>query len=336
MRFSLVCSLFSIACAGNLSSTWCLRQVTKLRVPPEPLSKASICKAGKSASITALRMNVSPTFVLALFDHGWSSSVDFLAGGGRLNGHEEMTLAVNLLFRKRPGCRVIDVGMNAGFYTWQAASLGCEVDAFDILPRAHMLANLTRVLNEAAVAARVRPHWLAIENASRTVGIGGDIRSDAQAGTFTGGTYITSSAGAPGGVRVPSVRLDDFFGSSMARRHQYSLLKVDVEGFELDVLFSAERLIRMNAISNVIVEIGGKARWTRAGRSSADARRLLDLFDESGFQCRALRMWHSPTKDIITPGHAKFDTALASWPVGLPMSRAMVQQWCGAAVCRRS
>ena len=114
---------------------------------------------------------------------------------------------------------------------------------------------------------------------------------------------------------MPSVRLDDFFGSSMARRHQYSLLKVDVEGFELDVLFSAERLIRMNAISNVIVETGGKARWSRAGRSSADARRLLDLFDESGFQCRALRMWHSPTKDFMTPGHAKFDTALASWPV---------------------
>ena len=60
-------------------------------------------------------------------------------------------------------------------------------------------------------------------------------------------------------------------------------LKVDVEGFELDVLFSAERLIRMNAISNVIVEIGNAgaarvaARWSRAGRSSADARALLDL-----------------------------------------------------------
>ena len=107
----------------------------------------------------------------------------------------------------------------------------------------------------------------------------------------------------------------------MARRHQYSLLKVDVEGFELDVLFSAERLIRMNAISNVIVEIGNAgaarvaARWSRAGRSSADARALLDLFDESGFQCRALRMWHSTLKDFITPGHAKFDTTLASWPV---------------------
>ena len=102
-------------------------------------------------------MNVSPTFVLALFDKGWASSGDFIAADGRLSGHEEITLAVNHLIARRQRCRVIDVGMNAGFYTWQAASLGCDVDAFDILPRAHFLANLTRVLNDAAVTRERGP-----------------------------------------------------------------------------------------------------------------------------------------------------------------------------------
>ena len=93
------------------------------------------------------------------------------------------------------------------------------------------------------------------------------------------------------------------------------MCNVAVKGFELDVLYSAERLIRTNAVSNVIVEIGGRGRWGFAGRSSADAIRLLELFRESGFECRALRMWQAPCTRVITPGHANFDAALASWPV---------------------
>ena len=224
---SLLPWLLGIPCAAiPLSSEWCMRQAMKLTVPPQPLSQKLICRSGQSTGLSAVRMNVSPTFVLALFDKGWGSSVDFIAADGRLSGHEEISLAVNHLLTGRQRCRVIDVGMNAGFYTWQTASLGCDVDAFDILPRAHLLANLTRVLNDAAVGARVRAHWLAIENASRTVGIAGDVPSGSQKGTFTGSTRITSASDEKGGTRVQSVRLDDFIGSSNARQHQYSLLKV--------------------------------------------------------------------------------------------------------------
>ena len=48
---------------------------------------------------------------------------------------------------------------------------------------------------------------------------------------------------------------------------------------------------------------------------------MFKLFHESGFECRALRMWHAPSTKMMTPGHASFDAALAKWPVRSVQSR---------------
>ena len=70
-----------------------MRQAMKLTVPPQPLSQKLICRSGQSTGLSAVRMNVSPTFVLALFHKGRASSGDFIAADGRLSGHEEISLA---------------------------------------------------------------------------------------------------------------------------------------------------------------------------------------------------------------------------------------------------
>ena len=66
-----------------------MRQALKLTVPPQsltPLSQKLICRSGQSTGLSAVRMNVSPTFVLALFHKGRASSGDFIYGVTYLKG----------------------------------------------------------------------------------------------------------------------------------------------------------------------------------------------------------------------------------------------------------
>ncbi len=124
------------------------------------------------------------------------------------------------------------------------------------------------------------------------------------------------------GSFLNTVRLDDF--PAVGGAGHVDLLKVDVEGGELDVLFSAESLIRQRRVANVVVEMGREGNWLHARRSRASALQLLHLFHDSGYECRALRMMSQPSTNFVLPcaeqtrlrleGECQFDATFASWP----------------------
>ena len=167
-----------------------------------PLSTAkSICDG-----VDAFRSGTRPSFAMATFnDSVWCSADDFVRNAGRMPDHNEITHLFDALLRHRENCVVVDVGCNVGWFTLQAASLGCSVTAFELQPRLHGLLNVSMRLNPG-FGERVRSHQLAIENRTRSVSVFGSSHR------YMGSAYIGSSVAKHTSGRaiiVQSARLDD-------------------------------------------------------------------------------------------------------------------------------
>jgi FkbM family methyltransferase len=131
---------------------------------------------------------------------------------------------------------VIEVGANIGSHTVmlarQAAAFGAEVIAFE--PQPVVFQNLCANLALNAIG-NVRAWPQACGAKTETVFFE---RPDyTQQGNFGGVSMQT--AAAPNRVAVPCVRLDDVLGDETV-----SLIKLDVEGFELSALQGAEQTLR--------------------------------------------------------------------------------------------
>lgn len=92
--------------------------------------------------------------------------------------------------------------------------------------------------------------------------------------------------------------------------------QVDVEGFEIDALFSAEQTLRRHGPRHIIAEVGREWFWKRAGRTPEDARRLLEMVHENGYEVRSLRMLSQPSTKFITPGSRDYHIGYNRWPRG--------------------
>ncbi len=131
----------------------------------------------------------------------------------------------------------------SGEFGLYAAACGCQVFIFEVQPDMVDLIRTSIALNNFSTS---RVHII-----QRAVN---DLPSNSQL-TFSlqdGGTTVSN-----GTLRVSTIRLDDIewpFKSSIL------MLKVDVEGFELNVLRSAEKLFREKRIHHLIFEY--TAWWT--------------------------------------------------------------------------
>lgn len=188
---------------------------------------------------------------------GGSSLAAFLP----LHEYEEMRF---LLLALRPGDLLVDVGANVGLHTLLAASCGADVVALEPLPAARAMLERNVERNGAAGLVTV----LAAGAASAR----GEL-------TFTDGpsclNHVVRAGEAPGvPVRtVPVVPLDEVVPSG----RPVVMLKIDVEGFEAEVLRGAARLLADPALRAVIVETQGyDARYGRAGE-------VLPLLTDAGF-----------------------------------------------------
>ena len=134
---------------------------------------------------------------------------------GRLDA--ELRVATGLL---RPGSTAIDVGANFGIYTYAFVRAGARVEAFEPLPQCR------RIL-AAYASPRVRVHNVALSDSPGRLPLHipvYDGRPEPGHATFrhVAATHQT--------VDVPVRTLDEF------QFQNVSLIKVDVEGHELDVL----------------------------------------------------------------------------------------------------
>ena len=125
-----------------------------------------------------------------------------------------------------------------GEFGLYAAACGCEVFIFEVQPK---MANLIRTSIALNNFSSTRVHLM--ENAVSNLPSNSEL-------TFAlegGGTKTVDN----GTLRVSTIRLDDIQWPS---KSTILVLKIDVEGFELNVLRSAEKLFRENRIHHLIFE----------------------------------------------------------------------------------
>lgn len=131
----------------------------------------------------------------------------------------------------RPGDRVADIGASYGVYTYALARRGALVEAFEPQPEC---VEILRAYAAAVPAVRVHPVGLgATAGAARLISLGADRGPEARLRAAPpDGLAGTGGAGA-----VSVAALDDIAAGP------WSLLKIDVEGGEGDVLRGARRTI---------------------------------------------------------------------------------------------
>ena len=131
----------------------------------------------------------------------------------------------------------------SGEFGLYAAACGCRVHFFEVQPDMAALIRTSIVLNNFS-SSRVQ----LLENAIS------DLPSNSLL-TFTASGGSTSAGN--GSLRVSTIRLDDV---SWPPGSKILLLKIDVEGFELNALRSAEKLFREKRVHHLIFEY--TAWWT--------------------------------------------------------------------------
>ena len=166
----------------------------------------------------------------------------------------------------RPGMTAVDVGAHIGYFTTLFSELvgpSGSVWAFEPHPRNHaVLVENARAANVECVAAAVSDRDAA------------DV--PLYPGHDSGGHTLTRRPAPVGGrqpLPVRTCRLDTFW--EQRARPPVDLVKVDVEGFEPEVLAGADELLRANGGVRLIVEYHPRALRAR-GMDPGELLRRLD------------------------------------------------------------
>jgi FkbM family methyltransferase len=168
--------------------------------------------------------------------------------GARLPDHGELRFLQSVL---RPGDRFFDVGANIGVYSLVAAERGAQVMAFEPQPEVADL--LERNVAGNGVGDLVEVHRVAVGATSGTVRftagiglVGHCIPDDDALASSRQGFYTGRSSEL---ISVPMTTIDAVAGSG-----RVTALKIDVEGFEFDVLLGARELLVRRRVGYVQFE----------------------------------------------------------------------------------
>lgn len=171
-----------------------------------------------------------------------------------------------------PGDAVVDVGASFGYYTTLAATLvgkAGKVFAFEPSPIA------SAVIEEALKEA----HNVVLTKAA--VGKAkGSVSLFLPTTRHLHSPSILKSDPSFVPIEVPVIALNQF--EPLQNVAKIKLIKMDVEGYEPDVLDGMESLIKANRVENVICEFNSW--WLK--RNSTTSRQLLDRFRGFGYQIR--------------------------------------------------
>lgn len=237
---------------------FCLLSLLPVQAAPAVNSLAP----GQDASLMLL--NVSYIKDLTPFYVG-SVHHDWCAGAER----EQVMIMADILSAKKNDCFVVDIGMNDGFYTQLAASYGCQVYAFELQTRCIDISFRAAKKNQFNKYITVfhRP-VAAHHNQVVEINFPKDAFCD---GGFTmdrDSTQKNSHSKAPlevkkkfhtmslEGLLLPTTNID--------------FLKLDVEGFEPEVLLGSESFFKSRRIGAAAVEISNNlpSQWERSHNST--------------------------------------------------------------------
>lgn len=180
-----------------------------------------------------------------------------------------------------PHSRVVDVGANIGVYAlpWAAAGTGVTVHCFE--PNPAVRARLARNVALNRLGARVRLHAEALSDHAGTAKLyGSDDMSSLNEGVHT------DRQAAP--TEVSLARLDDVLGGEGP---PVSLVKVDVQGHELEVLRGAQALVSRHRPALILEHEDDLYRSAaEAAQRKSDLAGLLSRF---GYETLYVSRWGS-------------------------------------------
>ncbi len=186
----------------------------------------------------------------------------------------------------RPGSRVIDVGANIGIYAipWAAARADVTVHCFE--PNPAVRARLARNVALNRLGSRIRLHAEALSDHAGSADLyGSDDMSTLNRNVFAG-------SGNPSPTQVPLARLDDVFDREGA---PLSLVKIDVQGHELEVLRGASAVLSQHRPALILEHEDSLFR--SASEASERKSELSRLLSDLGYQTLYISRWGA---DLMT------------------------------------
>lgn len=187
----------------------------------------------------------------------------------------------------KAGMTFVDVGANVGYYSLMAASLvGSTGRVLAFEPSTYAFGRLQETINRNNLAQVQAIHaGLSDTNGESRLFV------SAGKGNHTP-SMVPNAGGSP--VPVPVRRLDDYLAEHGVEHVDF--MKIDVEGFEPNVLRGAGQYLEQRKIHAILCEFN--THWLTANKSSAQA--LYQLFIDSGFKS-ASGTWklEEPVQNIL-------------------------------------
>ncbi|CAF0935385.1 unnamed protein product [Didymodactylos carnosus] len=237
--------------------------------------------------------------VIATIEH--SPSIKFLMVQQGFVEKEPEINAIFLFILKNNKCRennvILDVGMNAGYYSLLVSAFNCNVISFDPQARCHELYNLSRLIN------KFTNQWKSYENAvwfeRRKLRISNDLCDVGYMSVDASRRTKNQTTQQVKDKTVQSVSID-----SLAQIRSYKkilIFKIDTEGAEIGVLLSSQKLLARKRVEHFIIEIINHD-WEKLGVK--DERIGLNIF-------------YNLQKDYIAIllNNEEYSAEILGWPV---------------------
>lgn len=275
-------------------------------VPPAASAMALTAeRLGANASFPSVqrawqnKFGPHPTFLIEAIDyHGHLPRFNYMFPKGESDQWQveqqavlEPFVSYNLVQDLRACCgaggRFVDVGGNMGWYTLMMASLGCRVDVFEPVPWFSSLLGFNSAsVNEAGVGERITAHFGKILGTSvgprrtmvvPTQGLTGAASVDGANARGTCGSENTAC------FDVGMTTLDSELASSRSGQAEECGLKIDVEGYEPDVISGSREFLPAALPKVIAIELSPGMQQGHGGRNQTMNLEMLQYLTKLGY-----------------------------------------------------
>lgn len=262
--------------------SWKTHFLNQLRKPLKfPIFEALLVRITQGRSATGVWARVIPHPYLykvgslrtvmrhnSVFEVDISESIDWNIYYGLVHSRSWESFLTQL----HAGDTVFDIGANVGEITFRIAQrVGNNGSVYSFEPQPQNFARLTRNL--------ALNHYQNVRSQQLALGSSMGMISMAPRDSLNSGTQRIVEIDSPGKEPnlIPITTLDDFVEANQIER--LDSLKIDVEGYEIEVLKGGIRTIR-HFHPTILIEIVDRFLQERGG----SARKLLQMLEDEGYQ----------------------------------------------------
>jgi FkbM family methyltransferase len=191
---------------------------------------------------------------------------------------KDLEVVAKLLAAESGAPLVFDIGANIGFYSLQLVKrTAARVYAFE--PEPDNFRRLQRNICLNKFETRITPFNIAVSNESGNITFYKSLKGHSGWGSLAKYDDIAASE-----IKVKAISLDDF--CARHRIGEIGLLKIDVEGYEFEVLDGARHLLARQAAKYILIEFNG-VRLTQRGH---DFESFYNIFAANRYEPQILNL----------------------------------------------